>query len=522
MQFIDLASPFAIYEGGSGYVLPNVLSEIVKAVIERLERESADDVLLSLRSAGRQILARDTSSQGAGNVWNFFLYHYLRQDGIETPSTASRINLLKLMLSGPPATAWNAVRTVILKDVDELSGWSRSFQKELRERDQVWRAEDGNYYRKEPDGTVYRVIGVRTLREARLDFITEQVAREFGNIRLFLQFFSWLMISNDFVEHHDLYHNSMKAIVQDRRWPSLNHRWSLLQWHATRTVVWRPWSNLCDPQWLAADLLATITDTLAIQPFQPVRVPDGSESQLEPQYVRQADFALETQVRIGEEEAIALTFEGRQFRWINASLESATRVSVGLRRGEDARAAEEDLNRFLSVLVWEHGAPISKESGPMVGQRRALPLILSPSSIFSLNVDPRYPIRARLSLMGEKEKLVLAIFREAVNARSVFYAFLNYWKVIEVIFPRKDLRLGWVDQKATQLSLERERIGDILKINPRVAVYLDYNCRSAIAHVFKKPFVDPDSSGDFVRLSLDLPIVRSLAKIAIKTLTAFS
>jgi hypothetical protein len=236
------------------------------------------------------------------------------------------------------------------------------------------------------------------------------------------------MIASDFIEHPEAYHISMKAVIQDRQWPSLNHRWSLLQWHTPRTVVWRPWSNLCDPQWLAGDLLASITDTLTVRPFQPVRVPDGSENQLGPQYSRQADFVLETQVRIGEQEAIVLNFEGRQFRWINASLESETRVSVGLSASEDASVAKEELNRFLSVLVWEHGMPISAKNGPMVGQKRLLPLILSPRSIFSLNVDPSNPIRVKLPLISPEDRLVVAIYREAVNARSVFYSFLNYWK----------------------------------------------------------------------------------------------
>jgi hypothetical protein len=301
-----------------------------------------------------------------------------------------------------------------------------------------------------------------------------------------------------------------------------NYRWSLLQWLAVRTTVWRPGSNLCDPQWLASDLLASITDTLAIEPFRPLSVPDGSQSQLGPEYVKQADFALESQVRIGDEDSIVLKFQGPQYRWINASLESDTRVSVGLKATENASVAEEELNRFLSVLVWEHGFPISKKSGPMVGQKRVLPLILSPRSIFSLLVDPRNLLRVNVGSLGEREKLVLAIFREALTSRSVFYAFLNYWKVIEVVFPKKDPRLAWVDQEAARLSLERERVNNILKSNQRVSVYLDHDCRSAIAHVFRKPFVDPDSSEDFFRLSLDLPIVRSLAKTAVRTLSAFA
>ena len=236
-----------------------------------------------------------------------------------------------------------------------------------------------------------------------------------------------------------------------------------------------------------------------------------------------ADFALDTHLHIGEEEAILLQFGGREFRWINASLESDTRVSVGLKAGEDRFPAEEELNRFLSVLAWEHGTPISKKDGPYVGRRRELPFVISPRSIFSLKIDPSYPIRLKLDLIGEKERLVLSIFREAVNARSVFYSFLNYWKIIEVVFPNpKSRRLDWVDRAAATLGAERERVAAILLNDPRISVYLDNNCRNAVAHVFHKPFVDPDSSEDFVRLSLDLPIARSLAKMAMRTLPAFS
>ena len=522
MQFIELASPFTIFEHGSAYVLPNVLPEMARNILRRLEEEPVENVMASLRSLGQQILSRDTSEQDAAKVWNFFIHRYLLQADTEAPSTAARIGMLRLMCGAPPAEAWKALRARILDDIDDLSGWARSFRKELAERDLVWLGEDGNYYRKESDGAIYQVIGARTLEEARLDFLTEQIIREFGMIRMFLQFFSWLMIAQDFVEHGDSYHNSMKAVVQDRQWSSLNHRWSLMQWHATRTVIWRPWSNLCDPQWLAGDLLAAITDTLATEPYRPARIPGGGEGQLGPEYDRQMDFALDTQLRVGEEESITLQFEGREFRWINASLESDTRVSVGLRFGEDRFPAEEELNRFLSILSWEHGVPISKKNGPMIGRKRELPFIVSPRSIFSLKIDPRFPIRLKLDLVGQKERLVLAIFREAINARSVFYAFLNYWKIIEVIFRPKKLRFDWVEQSVARLTLERERVAAILENNPRISQYLDNNCRNAVVHVFKHPFVNPDSGDDFVRLSLDLPIVRSLAKVAMRTLPAFS
>jgi hypothetical protein len=521
MQFADLPSPFAIYENGSGFVLPNTLVDKARLALLRASQEPLGEFIDSLCSRRRPRLTHNAPLQDVDAIWDFFLCVYLREVGQDTPTTAKRVEMLSIMLSGNPVEAWSSLRVRILAEIDVLSGWSRSFQKQLAERNQVWRGEDGNYYQREPDGTVYRVIGRQTIEETRLDFITDQVVRQFGTLQIFLQFFSLLAIAQDFSEHPDAYHTSMKAILQDREWPSLVHPWRPLQWHPVRTTVWRPLSNLCDPQWLAGDLLATLTDTLRIAPFEPARIPGGAERQLGPEYPRQADFTLDTHLRIGDEEAVVFEFGGRQFRWINAALESDTRVSVGLRADEDASLAEEDLNRCLSLLVWEQGAAISKTGGPIVGNRRELPYLMSPRSIFSLKIDRMVPIRTRLDLLGPRERLILSIFREAVNARSVFYSFLNYWKVIEVIYPNKDQRHDWVDAAAPGLVLERERITKILTDNARLSTYLDYKCRSAVVHVFRQPFVDPDSSEDFVRLSLDVPIVRSLAKTAIKTQPAF-
>jgi hypothetical protein len=267
-----------------------------------------------------------------------------------------------------------------------------------------------------------------------------------------------------------------------------------------------------------------MTDTLSARPYQPLSVPTPIGSELGPEYIRQADFALETSLRIGDEEATIVQFGGREFRWINASLESETRVSLGLKAKEDGSLAGEELNRFLSVLAWEHGVPISRKNGPAIGAKRALPLILSPRSIFSLKVDAANSGWMKLDSLDPTEKLVLSMFREALNSRSVFYAFLNYWKIIERVFSKQKPRYDWVDQAALRLKfpLERERVAEIAKTHARISEYLDSNCRDAVVHVFSKPYIDPDSSEDFVRLSLDLPVVKGLAKLAIKTLPAFT
>jgi hypothetical protein len=240
MKFPEIDSPFATFEGGSGYVLPNDLPSMAHDALQRLEREPVDDVLPSLLKSGWMGLRHGMQPQDLHNVWNFFIWYYLTPAGDDTPSIAVRIKLLDLMLSYSPDAAWPLLRSYILENIDDLSGWVRSFRKEMAEREQIWLDEEGNYYQKYDDGEVYRVVSAKTLEEARLDFFTEQIVRDFGNVRLFLKFFSWLAISDNFAGNPEAYHTSLKAMVQDRQWPSLNHRWQLLQWHTPRTFVWRP------------------------------------------------------------------------------------------------------------------------------------------------------------------------------------------------------------------------------------------------------------------------------------------
>jgi hypothetical protein len=524
MQFIDKQSPFAIYESGSGYVLPNVLPQRARFLLTQLGRKNPDELMPELRRAGRQTLERTTSFESAENLWDFFLAEYLTPRGHDTPLLSRRIEGLDIMLSAPAAGTWPILKNWLTANIDELSGWTGSMQEMLAQHHGVWRGDDGEYYQDASDGkTIYKVTGARTLAETRLDFLTEQLAREFGTVRHFLNFFSLIAIAEDYSEHTAMYPRSLKAILIDRQWPSIEHKWRLLQYHPSRTVVWRPFSNVCDPQWLAGDLLGGITDTFLKDPFPPTRVPEGSENLLGAEYERQADFAMDTNLRIGKEESIILTFRGREFRWINASLESDTRISVGLRVGEDMSIAEQELNRFLSIIAWSHGATIAKKSGPIVTAKRSLPAIISPRSIFAHIIEPRY-LFSRIDpvQIGPKEELILAKFREALNARSVFYAFLNYWNIIEAIFPKQKVRFDWVDKEAAASKRHQKRVAEIQAADSEgVAHYLDYSCRSAVVHVFRQPFVDPDSGDDFMRLRKDLEVVISLAKAAIDTLPAF-
>jgi hypothetical protein len=133
-----------------------------------------------------------------------------------------------------------------------------------------------------------------------------------------------------------------------------------------------------------------------------------------------------------------------------------------------------------------------------------------------LFVEPQWLLTTDISNVSSEKWLAMALVREALNARSVFYEFLNLWKAIEVAFPKVPTRRTWIDSTVGKLHFEQERIMEIQKLNASVADYLYSDSRCAIAHVDHQPFVNPDASEDYRRLAHDANIVRDLAKLAIK------
>ena len=124
--------------------------------------------------------------------------------------------MLELVLQRPPAEAWGQLREFLIQNVDVLSGWSSSFRRALSERDQIFRGDDGLYYQNGEDGKLYQVIGAKTLSETHLDFITDQILRAYGNLRLPIELFSWFGISVDFEENSATYPKAMKAVLSVR------------------------------------------------------------------------------------------------------------------------------------------------------------------------------------------------------------------------------------------------------------------------------------------------------------------
>jgi hypothetical protein len=422
---------------------------------------------------------------------------------------------LRLMTKQPPQSAWRDVIEYIIRDIDSISGWTKTWIKADAEKRNVFKGEDGNYYYTDHDGTLIHVIGAKTTSETRLDFITDQIIRSYGCFRQIFNVFSAFAIGYEYKRDIDGFPKSMKAFLVEPKFQDTSHTWQLMQHQRTRSIKWRPLSNFCDPDWLASDLLARITDTLDRNVWQETVGKHANQLNcLDEGCPWQVDHTLDSNLKIGSEEQIYFSFEGRTFRWINGTPETKAVISIGVKNINDHREEDESLNRLLSVLVWEHRQAIVKEGG-IGGARRAIPLIWGPRMSMGVQIDPSFLFRDTGGY-SDKRWLALALFKEGFNSRSVFYSFLNFWKIVELTIIDKVKRWAWINVKAQHLGLHRERVSEIAKTNPNIAEYLDYSGRSAIAHVFRDPVINPDDRDDYVRISQDVRLVEDLAREAVK------
>jgi hypothetical protein len=306
----------------------------------------------------------------------------------------------------------------------------------------------------------------------------------------------------------------MKAVLVEPKFNDTSHRWRLMQFERTRSIRWRPLSNFCGPDWLAGDVLARITDTLDRNLWQSkVEKQKDYLNSLEDDCAWQLDYVLDSNLAIGKEEQTYFPFEGRTFRWVNGTAETKATISIGVKNLKDHRTEDESLNRLLSVLVWEHGQSIVKEGG-VGGARRSVPLIWGPRMASGVEIDPQYLFRKPATYSDERW-LALALFKEGVNSHSVFYKFVNFWKIVEKAIKDKDARWAWISTKGPQLGLHRGRLDEIMKKNSNLAKYLYDSGRCSILHVRHHPIVNPDDYDDYVRISEDARIVQDLARAAV-------
>ena len=215
-------------------------------------------------------------------------------------------------------------------------------------------------------------------------------------------------------------------------------------------------------------------------------------------------------------------FGGRELVLKPATRDTEQSIHVSLRKISDVEALTL-INRFLSVLSWcddqamENGYGWSGTAIPVAVPLESRAVGSSIAFPFNRNSEP-----------NEKARLALALFREARTVNSVPFAFLSYFKILNIFWndkfvtvkgKRQNPIVEGIRETLPKLTdgLALRRLKALTGTNIDVPKYLHESGRCAIAHAHADPIVDPDDLSHLRRLSEDIAVIKAIAEHLIKT-----
>jgi hypothetical protein len=194
-------------------------------------------------------------------------------------------------------------------------------------------------------------------------------------------------------------------------------------------------------------------------------------------------------------------------------------VAMMVRPGKGRAECEELVMRFLSMLSWveERGFMVDGIGGGN------LPRPMGRNKEQGFSICEEFDLSYFPEVTDEKALLALALMREGRGLNHVGYAFLSFYRVLEVAFPAGKRRIiDWISAAIDRLTgfgikeaLDGIRVQGI-NTTEQIGSHLYESGRCAIAHANRKPIIDPDKPGDARRLGSELPIMRALAVMAIE------
>jgi hypothetical protein len=178
-------------------------------------------------------------------------------------------------------------------------------------------------------------------------------------------------------------------------------------------------------------------------------------------------------------------------------------------RSDDSVAEMTTANQFLSVVAWAYKDSLHNDYGwsgnPVPCAVPAENLAFCVNRFFLIRWSP---------LPDPKQRLALALYREALSVNSIPYRFLGFFKIINILYRTGAEQKAWIAATLPKLAagFVQERLAALATVHSDVAQYLYESGRCAVAHAFSMPLVDPDDLTHLHRLSEDIDVARALAE----------
>jgi hypothetical protein len=216
-----------------------------------------------------------------------------------------------------------------------------------------------------------------------------------------------------------------------------------------------------------------------------------------------------------------LDFGGRAIRLVPPRRDQAGELrayplaAIEYVAGDSDEALVRVIRRFLSALSWRDQAGIREVDvtyGAPLRTGTRVPDNGTTTAFDAADLPDPPDNRARMALAFYGEGMALIPVHIA-------YSFLSFFKVLNLRFAKGPDQVAWITAQYAANALRHcaVRLNEIVKTTSDVGAYLYGSGRCAVAHAFSEPLFDPNEIAHQQRLSRDLPIIRALAAVLIRT-----
>jgi hypothetical protein len=186
-------------------------------------------------------------------------------------------------------------------------------------------------------------------------------------------------------------------------------------------------------------------------------------------------------------------------------------VSIERLADESYSAAGTIVRRFLSAMTWRWNVPI-REMGQSGGTHR----IRTGGRVEGTRtVFPGLDFSTLHEATTPEQERALSLYRDALGLEpNHTYKCLGLFRILNITLPDSRTQKNWINNQLGNLDfLSQERVKEIQKTHQDIGHYLYDSVRSALAHAFQPPLIDPDRFDDTYRINLDLLVVEELVKL---------
>lgn len=206
-------------------------------------------------------------------VDGFHARTHITADSID--SIEKKLLVLQEVLDSEPGwLGWQQARELLAKNIDALSGWQGSWKQQWQAREPIV-LEDGRFY-VETNGAIHECFGRKTLAEERWDCIAHSCESPYGEVHELLRVIALAYISDCLDSDPEAFPESIQIVLPEQHGSTFfcGWHWRVRTPRSWETTKWRPVHAICDPEWLAADLIARFAITPPHAPATPPVVDD--------------------------------------------------------------------------------------------------------------------------------------------------------------------------------------------------------------------------------------------------------